>query len=292
MYVIFGASGRAGGETAGALMKNGERIRVVVRDAGKADRWRATGAEIAVANLEDPGAVARALEGSSGAFLLNPPNPTGDPFAQADRIGRSLAEALDKTELPKAVVLSSVGAERETGTGIIGTLHHIERLLADVVPAVTFLRPGYFVETWSEVADAVIANGVLPSFLKPDQKIPMVSTIDIGRTAAALLSEEWTGKQVVELRGPLEWSANDVAAAFADLLGRPVTTAFVPPDESAAILAQSGVGDQVAAALLVMYDGIAAGHVNGENGREQRRGSVSLETALRRIVDAQAVPAG
>ena len=106
-----------------------------------------------------------------------------------------------------------------------------------------------------------MADGVLPSFLEPAKKIPMVSTTDVGRTAAGLLGDDFTGKRIVELRGPQDWSANDVAAAFGKVLGRPVATAFVPPEARAAVLAGAGVPREVADALLGMYDGIASGRV-------------------------------
>ena len=88
----------------------------------------------------------------------------------------------------------------------------------------------------------------------------------------------------LNLRGPHDWSANDVAAAFSGVLGRPVETAFVPPEARAAALAQEGVPPEVSDALLGMYDGIASGRVEHEEGTEQRRGSVALADAVERIV--------
>ncbi|RUV29673.1 NmrA family protein, partial [Mesorhizobium sp. M5C.F.Ca.IN.020.32.2.1] len=45
MHVVFGANGRAGGETARALMANGEPVRVVVRRREQGKAWAALGAE-------------------------------------------------------------------------------------------------------------------------------------------------------------------------------------------------------------------------------------------------------
>ena len=120
----------------------------------------------------------------------------------------------------------------------------------------------------------------------------MVSTTDVGRTAAALLSDDFTGQRVVELRGPQDWSADDVAAAFGKVLGRRVETAFVPPEARAAVLAQGGVPREVADALLGMYDGIASGRVEHEEGTEQRRGTVALADAVARMVRSMEANAG
>ena len=65
-------------------------------------------------------------------------------------------------------------------------------------------------------------NGVIPSFLQPlDKPVPMVATDDIGRVAAELLQETWTGRRVVELEGPHRVTPNELAATFADLLAGP-----------------------------------------------------------------------
>jgi uncharacterized protein YbjT (DUF2867 family) len=72
-------------------------------------------------------------------------------------------------------------------------------------------------------------NGVIPSFLQPlDKPVPMVATADIGRLAAALLQETWAGHRIVELEGPHRVTPNEIAAAFANLLGHPVKAEAVP----------------------------------------------------------------
>ncbi len=284
MHVVLGANGRAGGETARALLESGEPVRVVLRNARHGERWTALGAEVAVARIEDADAMAHALKGASGAFLLNPPPADGDPFVRTGELGAALAAAVRRARLPKAVILSSVGAQHASGTGVIATLNRFEALLDGASPATAFLRPGYFVETWGDVAPAAKADRTLPTFLDPAQRIPMVSTIDVGRAAAGLLREEWTGKRIVELSGPEDWSAGDVATAFAAVLGHPVAPILVPAERRAALLAEQGVPAEVAAALLGMYEGIANGLVTQQPGNEHRRGTTSLKTAIERIV--------
>jgi uncharacterized protein YbjT (DUF2867 family) len=288
MHVVLGANGRAGGETARALLQRGEAVRVVLRRHDQGDAWAACGADVAVAHFEDADALAAALQGASGAFLLNPPPVSGDPFARTEKLGTAIADAARQARLPKAVILSSIGAQHSAGTGVIATLHRFEALLDGAAPATTFLRPGYFVENWGEVAEAAVAEGALPTFLDPSQRIPMVSTIDVGRTAATLLCDDWRGTRVVELGGPDDWSAGDVASAFAELLGRPVTPVVVPPERRMALLTQAGVPAEVAAALLGMYEGIGNGLVVRQTGSEQRRGTVPLTKAIERLIAAVA----
>jgi uncharacterized protein YbjT (DUF2867 family) len=287
MKVVFGANGKAGGETARVLIEDGVPVRVVVRRSEHGDVWKARGAEVAIADLYDIDQVSRALQGATGAFLLSPPPLAGDPYAQAERLGEVLAEAFRRADLEKAVVLSSIGAQHASGTGVVATLHAIETALAGIVYATDFLRCGYFLETWSEVAEAAVSEGILPSFLDLDQKIPMVSTTDVGRAAARLLTDERDGPRTIELSGPTDWSARDVAAAFADVLGRPVEPVLIPPDLRHEALADAGIGPEVASALLDMYEAIANGRIVREQDNEHWRGSTSLHAAVERIVATQ-----
>lgn len=284
MHVVVGANGRAGGEVALALLECGEAVRVVLRRKEQGAKWTALGAEVAIASIEDAGAMADALKSAAGAFLLNPPPVSGDPFVRTEELGAALADAAKRARLPKAVILSSIGAQHASGTGVIATLNRFEALLDKVAPATAFLRSGYFVETWSEVVKAVLTESVLPTFLEPSQKIPMVSTIDVGRAAASVLCEEWTGKRVVELSGPQDRSAGDVASAFTEVLGRPVVPVLVPPERRTALLAEDGVPAEVAAALLGMFEGIAKGLFTQQNDSEHRRGTISLTTAIERFI--------
>ena len=57
-----------------------------------------------------------------------------------------------------------------------------------------------------------------------------------------------------------------VATAFSGVLGFHIETAFVPPEARAPVLAQEGVPPEVADALLGMYDGMASGRVEYEEG--------------------------
>jgi len=74
MYVIVGITGRVGGAIADSLLEQGAQIRAIVRNPEKAARWRDRGAEIAVADVDDPNALASAFDGTDGVFLMIPPN--------------------------------------------------------------------------------------------------------------------------------------------------------------------------------------------------------------------------
>lgn len=292
MYVVAGVSGNTGAATARTLIEAGERIRVLVRDAAKGESWARQGAEVAVADLADAAALTAALSGARGAYLLNPPSYTAeDPFADAGAVADAIARAVTAARLPKLVVLSSVAADRSSGTGLIATNRMLEQRLAGIGLPVTFIRAAYFMENWAEVAGVAAAEGVLPSFLAPlDRAIPMVATADIGRVAAEALRQDWAGQRVIALQGPASYSPNDVAAAFARALGRPVQAVAVPESGWAEVLSQSGFSARTIAGFAELMRSVNSGHVDfgSDPAAEPRRGREPIDTVVAALVKAAA----
>src|SRR5579872_3857564 len=130
MFVVTGASGNTGSVVAKTLLAHKLPVRVVVRDESKAAALRGLGAEVAVAAVEDPAALAAALKGATSVYLMIPPdNKSHDPIARGRRITEDFAQAVQKTGVPHVVFLSSVGAQHPTGTGIVRNLHFGEQNL-------------------------------------------------------------------------------------------------------------------------------------------------------------------
>jgi uncharacterized protein YbjT (DUF2867 family) len=292
MYVVAGVSGNTGAATARTLIEAGERVRVLVRDAAKGEIWARQGAEVAVADLADAPALTAALSGARGAYLLNPPGyTTEDPFRDAEVGADAIAQAAVAARLPKLVVLSSVAADRPGGTGMIATNRTLERRLAGIGLPVTFIRAAYFMENWAEVAGVAAAEGALPSFLAPlDRAIPMVATADIGRAAAEALREDWAGQRIIALQGPAAYSPNDVAAAFARVLGRPVQAVAVPEAGWAEALSHGGFSARSIAGFTEMMRGLNSGHIDfgSDPTAEPRRGREPIDAVVTALVKAAA----
>ena len=125
---------------------------------------------------------------------------------------------------------------------------------------VTFLRAAWFMENaaW-DIASA--KNGLMQSYLQPlDRAVPMISTEDVGRAAAALLQEGWEGKRVVELESAQRVSPNALAGAFAKVLGTPVRAEAVPRDQWESVFRAQGMKNPTP--RMQMIDGFNAGWID------------------------------
>ena len=290
MYVVTGASGQTGAAAAQALLDAGESVTVILRDPAKGTRWEARGATVVVADLTDAGAITAALRGAAGAYLINPPAYRAeDPFAECERVTTALAAAVRESALPHAVILSSLGAERSEGTGMIQTNHILEERLRATGRPITTLRPSSFMENVAGLVNLARTEGIYPSMQQPlDRAFPFVATADIGAVAATLLRDGplGDGLRVVQLCGPREYTPQDIATAFGRELGRPVTAVAPPRAEWEKSLRDAGLGAAAARELAALYEGLNAGRIEVLPEFELRRGSTPLEPVIGQLVEA------
>jgi uncharacterized protein YbjT (DUF2867 family) len=280
MYAITGVTGNTGAVVAETLLAAGKPVRVIVRDAAKGAPWRARGAEVAIAALEDTAALTAALRGVAGAYVLVPPRlGSTDPLGENRAVIASIAAAARDARLPHAVLLSSVGAHHADGTGPIQSLHHAEQAIG-AVTALTAVRAAYFVENWAAALGA-LPQGIVPTFVPSTLAFPQVATRDIGRTAAGALVEGPHGRRIIELSGPRDVSATDVAAALTRLTGKPIAPADAPLDAVVPTFTSFGISAQMAELYREMYAGVISGRVAWEGGTAQAvRGSVAVDEVL------------
>jgi NAD(P)H dehydrogenase (quinone) len=284
MFVVLGATGNTGKVVAETLLAQKKAVRVVLHDAVKGEAWKARGAEVAVADVEDGAALGRALKGADGAYVLLPPAFSSSQVrADNDRRAQSLAAAIEAASVGHVVMLSSVGAQHPDGTGPILYLHDAEATFSRTRAAVTFLRAAYFMENWGGSLYAV-GQGVLPTFLLADKAIPMVATRDIGLAAARLLAQRGSGKRVIELAGPREYSPRDVAAALGRIVGKPIVAQQQPEEGMGVALMGAGMNSEWARLFQELTRGVNMGRVAWEGGHPLWRGETDVEAVLASLV--------
>jgi uncharacterized protein YbjT (DUF2867 family) len=290
MFAVTGATGKVGGVVVRALLPAGQSVRVVVRDPGKAGVWSLRGCEIAVAKSSNAGELTQAFAGVEGAFVMLP--PIFDPipgFPEARAMIAALRTALMQAQPSKIVVLSTIGADAPQ-ENLLNQLGLLEDRLAGLSMPVTFLRAAWFMENAAWDIEPARNAGVIPSYLQPlDKPFPMIATEDVGRTAAELLLDNWSGHRVVELEGPCRLSPNDLAEAFARALGRPVRARLVPRDSWEALFREQGM--QHPLPRMQMLDGFNAGWIDfPQQGANARKGDVTIDHVIAAIVGQERRP--
>jgi uncharacterized protein YbjT (DUF2867 family) len=284
MYAITGITGKVGGELARTLLAAGQPVRAVVRDSAKGAAWTARGCEVTLASMEDAAQLAVAFAGADGVFILPPSEFDPEPgYPEAQKVIDAVAAALIAARPKRAVCLSTIGADAPHDN-LLSQRTMMEQSLGRIGIPVTFLRPGWFMENALWDVPSSRDAGVVHSFLQPaDKPFPMVATRDVGRTAARLIQEEWTGTRVVELEGPARMSPNDLARAFATVLGRPVRVELVPRATWEDLFRSQGMKNPLP--RIRMLDGFNEGWIAfSDGGRSAVKGETPLIDVITSLV--------
>ena len=291
MYVVTGATGNTGRVVANRLLDQGKKVRVIGRNRERLQPFVARGAEAFVADLSDQAAVKQAFAGASAVYAMIPPNVASPDFrAEQRRVTAAIAAALEHAGVEHAVTLSSIGADKESGTGPVVGLHELEQALNRIGGLnVVHLRAGYFMENTLGQVGAVHAMGKTAGPLRGDLNLPMIATQDIGNKAADwLLALDFNGKQTRELLGQRDLSMDEATSIIGKAIEKlDLEYAQLPDAMMQPILVQMGMSSNMAALIIEMAGALNSGHMRA---LESRTGQNTTPTSFETFVKEELVP--
>jgi uncharacterized protein YbjT (DUF2867 family) len=292
MYVITGASGNTGKLIVHTLLEAGKKVRVIGRNLERLKGFTEKGAEPFIADVTNRIALAQAFDGAHAVYLMLPPNPASPDYrAEQNKMIAAMAHAVNTANVPYAVTLSSVGADKPTGTGPVVGLYELEQTLNRIPGLNTLhLRAGYFMENLLAQVHVVSAMNSTAGMFHPDLPIAMIATRDIGTTAAeALLRLDFNGQRTHEILGQRDLSMNQATAIMGQALGWPhLNYTPVAGEEFKTALTHLGVSSHMADLIEEMCNAMNSGHMQH---LEQRSAANTTPTSFETFVAEEFVPA-
>jgi NAD(P)H dehydrogenase (quinone) len=289
MFAIVGAAGNVGYSTSMALRKAGVPVRAILRDAAKAASLDDLGCEIALADLQDAEALAKAIAGADAVQIIIPLAPRAkDPAEDLRQMIDSLARALEQAPPKRLLAISDYGAHVADDIGMPTIFRRLEARLGQLDVPKLVLRSAEHMHNWGRVIPVALASGNLPTFHDAvDRVFPTIAAPDLGLIAAELLLRPVHGKdlEIVHAEGPRRYSANDVATALTQLSGRPVRARAVPRAQWKETF-ERNMSASLAELLIKANDAQnEGGLVDVEpNAGEVRHGTIELIDALRPLL--------
>jgi uncharacterized protein YbjT (DUF2867 family) len=291
MYVITGATGHTGSIAASTLLSRGHRVRALGRNADRLRPLAAEGAEPFVCDITDAKRLTEAFQGAEGVYALVPPNLASNDFrVYQETVTDAIAGAVANSKVPFVVTLSSIGADKPDKTGPIVGLHNLEQKLNRIDGInVLHLRAGYFMENTLAQVGAIQAVGKGAGPLRPDLKLSMIASRDIGAAAAnALLQLDFKGKQTRELQGQRDLSMVEATKIIGAAIGKPALPYVQLPDEQVrASMTQMGMSPNFVDLILEMAHALNTGYVKA---LEPRSAGNTTPTSYEQFVAETFVP--
>ncbi|HWE99640.1 MAG TPA: complex I NDUFA9 subunit family protein [Caulobacteraceae bacterium] len=213
LVTVFGGSGFVGTQIVRALARRGMRIRVAVRQPGRAYRLRMLGdvgqIEVTQANLRDGASVGRALDGAEAcvnavAVLYESGGQTFEALhvEGAERV----AAAAAARGVSRFTQISAIGADPQARSAYARTKALGEAAVREAFPAATIVRPSvvfgpddHFFNRFAQMAQI---SPVLPLIGGGHTRMQPVFVADVGAAVAETLLSDRASGRTFELGGP------------------------------------------------------------------------------------------
>jgi uncharacterized protein YbjT (DUF2867 family) len=258
-YLVTGAGGGVAGispQVVTRLRDRGETVRAMVHhDDARADALRAQGADVVVGDLTNPADVYAAMSGVTRMFFNMSVSPD---YLQATALACAMAKELDNLEV--LVNMSQMTVSQMTVTSTEESKQQRLHWLAEHVinwsgiPAV-HIRPTVLLENplfATLAARSIRETGQLSLPFGTGRTSPIASR-DVAEVVTTVLCapRDHLGA-VYELTGPATLDIDELAAQYAQALGRPVSAARPPYEEWQEVLGQVGLPPHVQQHIATM----------------------------------------
>jgi uncharacterized protein YbjT (DUF2867 family) len=253
-------TGHVGSGVVRVLVQAGVRPLVLVRDPDRLDPEIRDLVDVAAGDLTDPAYVTAATKGVD-ALLWVVPDAFGaaDPLADMTRMAGHAAAAVRANGIARVVLISSIGAEKRHGAGLIDGLARNEEALTGTGSNVLILRNGYYFTNLLTDVDS-IRSGMLTTTMPADAPMPWVDPRDVAEVAAArLLAADWAGSTVQAVHGPRDLTWAEVAETVSGAIGRTVRVQVISDDDVRGALREAGLSGAAIEGVVGMTAGLRDG---------------------------------
>ena len=223
MILVAGGTGRLGSLVVARLVDRGLEVRVLTREAKRADHLPA-GPQIAIGDVRDRASIDRAMEGvtvvvSAVQGFAGPGHVTP---AAIDRDGN--ANLVDAAAAVGAavVLMSVVGASAESPMELFRAKHDAEEHVRAAGIAWTIVRATAFVELWAQIMTKPIVFG------RGNNPINFVSVDDVAAVVERAVIDDSLRGQTLEVGGPENLTFNELADLLQDVRGGERKVRHVP----------------------------------------------------------------
>ena len=259
-YLITGATGDVGSKVVHQLIQRGERPRIFVRNAEKAQAQFGNQVDIRVGDLADAASLQRASEGVEKLFLVNsgPQIPVLDDLA---------AQAAKSAGIRHIVKLSSFDVEQKLA---IGAWHEKgEAAIRASGIAFSFVRPTGFMSNLLAWSRSIVAEGIVRSSTG-DGRRPFIRSEDIAAVAVcALTTNDFVGK-VVSITGPQALSFVEITEKIGGAIGRQLKNQPISDEEAGRRFSATGASPEEIAAHVELWRAIREGRFGATTNEVER----------------------
>lgn len=227
--VLTGSISNVGKPLTQQLVKQGHSVTVITSKSERIDAIEALGAAAAVGSMFDADFLATTFKSADVVYLMETLDAAGNAFDKnvdfiraIGQIGLNYKQAVLQSGVNQVVHLSSIGAHKKDGYGILEFHYNVETILQQLPENVRikFIRPVAFFTNLFGLIQDIKTKGVIVSNYGGDKKEPWVSPEDIAVAIAEEMETPFAGRMIRYVASD-EVSPNEIASALGEAIGKP-----------------------------------------------------------------------
>lgn len=225
---VTGATGTVGGALIRRLLKSGQEVRALSRDARSAARQLPEEVDVREGSFDDPASLREAMRGADRMYL----------FADAETVD-NVVQAAETVGLRRIVALTSFKDERDGRNVVAETVK-----AADV--EWTVIEPGPFAMNARDWWSTPIREHGVVRWVYANASLNPIHEDDVAEAAeVALLTDDHIGSEYY-LTGPENLTQAEQVRLIGEQLGRTIPYHEITPDEGQRMMVENGVPKQIA----------------------------------------------
>lgn len=240
--LVTGGTGHQGGAAARHLLKDGWKVRALVRDPAKpaSQALENAGCELFQGDLTDRASLDLAVRDCHGVYSVQTPAGAG-PDGETQE-GFNIADAAWDAGVEHFVYSSVIGADRAEPTLYRAPKKKIEAHIAELGLPATIWRPVSFMENLLRQTEDILA-GHLRAPVAPDYLRQLIAVDDIGKFVALAFAEHDRFVGVTAEIASDEMTMPEVAELFSLVLDVPVVFDEIEPPAGGSVMRNPRPGE-------------------------------------------------
>jgi uncharacterized protein YbjT (DUF2867 family) len=246
IILVTGATGAQGGAVAKALLKNGNTVRIIAREASRhskaAEEMEKAGAKIVIADMEDQPSLEMALKGVYGVFSVQGMDNGTD--SERRHVAALMAAAINAgvQHIVHASVNQTGNHEQFRNWDKWNKKYWLDKQFGEDTlrkagfKCWTILRPVFFMDNFIAPKVAFmfpdLAKGEIVTAWDSNAKLQLIAVDDTGAFAAAAFNNpEKFNEQIIDLAGD-ELTIGEIAESITNVTGKNIHIDYVSEAEA------------------------------------------------------------
>lgn len=246
MIFVTGGTGRVGKQLIELLLKNGIKVKVLVKNPQKGANLSKSGVPVVIGDLNRPEVFSSAL--CECDRLISIPANTINQAEQEIR----LFQAAKRAKIEQIVKLSTIKANLKSTCHFFQQHAIAEQYLKQSDLNFTILKANSFMQNFLWFASEIKTQGTLSLPMK-DSKIVPVDIFDIVNIARIILTTEKYREKTYNITGSQMFSLSEIAKKISLVAGKKITYVDVSPINFKQTLLQFGLQDWYAESIVAAW---------------------------------------